>query len=66
MQSILYNRIGLPDLVLADKNLNPHYKLIVYIDSTSCSSCLACNMYIWNGLINEAENTDKKLMFYFE
>ena len=41
------------------------YRLIVYYDSTECSSCRLKTLYEWNGLVDSVSLSGQKLDFYF-
>lgn len=40
-------------------------KLVIYSDSTICSTCRMKNMHLWDGLLEESEIYGKSLDFYF-
>ena len=40
-------------------------KLVVYSDSSTCSSCAIQKMFLWNSFIEDAEKYQGRLKFYF-
>ena len=40
-------------------------KLIIYSDSSACSSCAIQKMYLWDSFIEDAEKYQGRLKFYF-
>lgn len=41
------------------------FKIIKYVDSTSCTSCVLQNLYLWNDLIALYKKQYKTINFYF-
>lgn len=41
------------------------FKLIVYYDSTSCSSCMVSKMFLWNDIIDYVDTFKGKFSLYF-
>lgn len=58
-------------LYMADDGARPahdgtdYYKLVVYYDSTECSSCRLKTLYEWDTLIDSASSSGCGLGFYF-
>ncbi len=52
---------------LISKYYDSHYKLVVYADSTECSSCAINKMFLWNPTIDFTKkyNNDIRLHFIF-
>lgn len=42
-----------------------HCKIVKYVDSTSCTSCVLQNLYLWNDLINLYKRKYTTIDFYF-
>lgn len=56
------------DSITYCKNINEaSYKLIVYVDSLECMSCMSGKMHDWDNFIQEINNTrkDVKILFLF-
>lgn len=48
-----------------NKGNSDHYKIVVYYDSTECSSCRLKNLYKWNHIIDSTSLLKQKVDFYF-
>jgi len=53
------------DTVLADFMKNAPLKLLVYTDSSRCSSCTINKMFLWDKIIEYSKGYKGKLKFYF-
>ncbi len=63
LDSMLYvadDSIGYVHDVMADR-----YRLVVYYDSTECSSCRLKTLYEWDSLIDSVSSSGHKVDFYF-
>ncbi|MCM1373415.1 MAG: hypothetical protein NC113_10710 [Bacteroides sp.] len=63
LDSMLYvadDSIGYAHDVMADR-----YRLVVYYDSTECSSCRLKTLYEWDSLIDSVSSSGHKVDFHF-
>ncbi|NPD91626.1 hypothetical protein [Xylanibacter muris] len=52
------------DTLMAD-SIKPDLRLVVYVDSSECSSCVLDQMYHWNEMLSESRKYDGRLQYVF-
>lgn len=56
------NKYG--DTIFVD-SVKPLYRMVVYVDSSACSSCTLDKMYVWNKSIEKARKQGNRLRYVF-